>query len=81
MDEVDEVDTAMPSNRDTFPRDAEEARLDVELTRQELGQTADALATKARQAAYTTQRAALAASAAVAAAVLLMVIIRKLVGR
>lgn len=71
----------MPSERDTFPYDAEEARVDVELTRQELGETAEALANKVKQAAGMTQRVALAAAAAAGAAVLSAVIIRKFVGR
>jgi len=71
----------MADKRETFPHDAEEARLDLELTRQELGETAEALANKVKQTAFTTQRVALTTGAALGAGVLLVVIIRKLVGR
>lgn len=64
--------------RETFPRDAEEARLDVELTREELGETVEALADKARQTAHTGQRAALTAGAVISAGILLVVLIKKI---
>jgi hypothetical protein len=66
------------SKRETFPYDAEEARLDVELTRQELGETAQALADKVKDTAHTTQRIALAAGAAVGAGALVLLIVRAL---
>ncbi|HVV10333.1 DUF3618 domain-containing protein [Amycolatopsis sp.] len=69
------------SERDTFPRDAEEARLDVELTRQELGETVEALAEKARATAHTGQRVALTAGAAISAGLLLALLIRKFTRR
>jgi len=71
----------MPEKRETFPYDAEEARLDVELTRQELGETAEALAKKMKTTAQTTQRVALSTGAAVGAVVLAIVLIRKFAGR
>lgn len=65
----------------TFPRDAEEARLDAELTRHELGETAQALADKVTDTAHTAQRAALTAGAAVGGIALLVLLIRKLTSR
>jgi hypothetical protein len=46
-----------PGEKDTFPRDAEEARLDAELTRQELGETVNALAHKVNVPERTKERA------------------------
>ncbi|NKQ57154.1 DUF3618 domain-containing protein [Amycolatopsis sp. K13G38] len=71
----------MADKRETFPADAEEARLDVELTRQELGETAEALANKMKETAATTQKVALSTGAAVGAVVLAVVLIRKFAGR
>ena len=71
----------MPSERDPFPYDAEEARVDLELTRQELGETAEALAHKVKQTAHLTERYALLAGAVVGAGVLAMLLIRKLTGK
>ncbi|GAB2958942.1 DUF3618 domain-containing protein [Amycolatopsis acidiphila] len=68
------------SKRETFPRDVEEARLDAELTRQELGETAEALAEKVKDTAHTTQRAALTTGAAIGAGLLLVLIIRRIIG-
>jgi hypothetical protein len=65
--------------RETFPSNAEDARLDAELTRQELGETAQALAEKVKDTAHTTQRAALTTGAAFGVALLLVLIIRRLV--
>lgn len=65
--------------RETFPYDADEARLDAELTRQELGETAQALADKVAETARTTQRAALTTGAAVGVGLLLVLIIRRIV--
>jgi hypothetical protein len=67
------------SKPETFPYDAEEARLDAELTRQELGETAQALADKVSDTAHTTQRAALTTGAAVGVGLLLVLIIRRIV--
>lgn len=67
------------SNRETFPHNADEARLDAELTRQELGETAQALADKVSDTAHTTQRVALTTGAAAGVALLLVLIIRRFV--
>ncbi|GHF75634.1 hypothetical protein FHX82_002429 [Amycolatopsis bartoniae] len=69
------------SESDTFPRNAEQARLDAELTRQELGETAEALAAKVKETAHTTERAALTTGAAVGVALLVFLIIKKIVSR
>ncbi|QFU88888.1 DUF3618 domain-containing protein [Amycolatopsis sp. YIM 10] len=44
-----------------FPRDAEQARLDIELTRQELGETVEALAHKVNVPARAKEQAQQAA--------------------
>jgi hypothetical protein len=62
----------------TFPRDAEEARLDAELSRKELGETAQALADKASETAQTAQRTALTAGAAIGGLALVLLLIKKL---
>lgn len=67
------------SKRETFPHNADEARLDAELTRQELGDTAQALADKVSDTAHTTQRIALTTGAAAGVGLLLVLIIRRFV--
>lgn len=69
------------SESDTFPRNAEQARLDAELTRQELGETAEALAAKVKETAQTTERAALTTGAAVGVGLLLFLVIKKILSR
>lgn len=69
------------AKRETFPYDADEARLDAELTRQELGETAQALADKVKDTAHTTERAALTTGAAIGAGLLLVLIIKKILSR
>jgi len=64
--------------REGFPYDAEQARLDLELTRQELGETAQALAEKVRVKAKTTERVAITTGTALGLAVLILIVIRKL---
>lgn len=71
----------MTTNRETFPHDAEQARLDLELTRQELGQTAEALAGKVKQTAHTTQRIALGTGAGLGILALVFVLVRRLAAR
>ncbi|GAA3825010.1 MULTISPECIES: DUF3618 domain-containing protein [Amycolatopsis] len=71
----------MTTKKDTFPHDAEQARLDLELTRQELGETAEALAGKVRETAHTTQRIALGAGAGIGILALVFVIVRRLTAR
>lgn len=68
----------MRESERTFPLDAEEARLDAELSRRELGETAQALADKVSDTAHTAQRTALTAGAAIGAIALVAVLIRKL---
>lgn len=67
-----------PEKTTTFPVDAEEARLDAELTRRELGATAQALADKVSGTAHDAQRAALTAGAAIGGIALVVLLIRKL---
>lgn len=69
------------AGRETFPRDVEEARLDLELTRQELGQTTQALAEKVTDTARTTQRFALATSVGVMAGMATVLAVRQLLNR
>jgi Protein of unknown function (DUF3618) len=64
------------TERETFPRDAQEARVDLELTRQELGETTQALADKVKDTVRTTERLALTAAAGVGLGVLLVLFIR-----
>ncbi|MFD4197744.1 MULTISPECIES: DUF3618 domain-containing protein [Amycolatopsis] len=71
----------MTTKKDTFPHDAEQARLDLELTRQELGETAEALAGKVRETAHTTQRIALGTGAGIGILALVFVIVRRLTAR
>ncbi|WAL63600.1 DUF3618 domain-containing protein [Amycolatopsis cynarae] len=69
------------ADRETFPRDVEEARLDLELTRQELGQTTQALAEKVTDTARTTQRFALATSIGVMVGMVTVLVIRQVLNR
>jgi len=71
----------MTTKKDTFPHDAEQARLDLELTRQELGETAEALAGKVRETAHKTQRIALGAGAGLGILALVFVIVRRFTAR
>ncbi|NIH81150.1 MULTISPECIES: DUF3618 domain-containing protein [Amycolatopsis] len=71
----------MTAKRDTFPHDAEQARLDLELTRQELGETAEALAGKMKETAHRTQRIALGTGAGLGILVLVLVLVRRLTAR
>ncbi|HKS47915.1 MAG TPA: hypothetical protein VJT49_22945 [Amycolatopsis sp.] len=64
--------------RQGFPFDTEEARLDAELTRQELGETAQELANRAKT---TSQRLVLGAGAAFGLGVILLFVIRKFLDR
>jgi hypothetical protein len=66
------------TEREGFPHDAEEARLDLELTRQELGETTQALADKVQNTVHTTERLVLTAVAGVGLGVLLVLLIRRL---
>jgi uncharacterized protein DUF3618 len=66
------------TEREGFPRDAEETRLDLELTRQELGETTQALADKVKDTVHTTERLALTAMLGVGLGVLLVLLIRRL---
>jgi hypothetical protein len=61
-----------------FPHDTEEARLDAELTRKELGETAQELVNRVRD---TSQRIAFNAVAAFGVALIVLLVLRKLVRR
>lgn len=63
------------AERPGFPYDAEEARVDAELTRQELGETAQELAKRVKS---TSRQVAYRAGTAIGLGVLILFVFRKL---
>lgn len=66
------------TDRQGFPHDPEEARLDAELTRQELGETAQELANRLKE---VSQRIAFGAGAAFGFLLVLLLVLRRITHR
>jgi hypothetical protein len=66
------------SEQSVFPRDAEQARLDAELTRQELGETVQELTSRLRT---TYQRVAVGAGAALTVFIVVSLVLRRFMNR
>ena len=66
------------SEQSGFPHDADQARLDAELTRQELGETVQELATRLKT---TYQRVAVGAGAALTVFIVVSLVLRRFMNR
>lgn len=66
------------SDQGGFPHDADQARLDAELTRQELGETVQELTTRLKT---TYQRVAVGAGAALAVFIVVSLVLRRFMNR